>query len=102
MRDCRNCGRRETMVYKDGNSMRGLKAQETEKWGRETAESRYGPLKFRDGAPAPADRSMPQAPECKRGSDWADDTPNNWVRGFGKNGVESAEGKPNFDKGKKR
>ena len=79
----------------------GVKAQETEKWGRAVAEQRYGKL------PTPnmsaADRSMPQDPEAKRGADWADDHPKDWVRGYGKNGSESAEGYPNFDpyKGKR-
>jgi hypothetical protein len=82
----------------------GVKAQEEQKWGRAKAEERYGPLKYRDGAPRPEDRSEPQRlgdSNNLRGPDWKDDHPNDWVRGFGKNGVESAEGKPNFDKGKR-
>jgi len=66
---------------------------DTQKWGRKTARERYGSL------PEPnmkaKDMSEPQFPEDKRGPDWEDDTPNNWLRG-GPN--ESAEGKPSFDK----
>jgi len=76
---------------------------ESEKWGREAAIKRtqgYGPLKYRDGAPMPPDRSMPQFKATDgRGPDWADDHPNDWVRGGGAN---RAEGKPNFDKGIRR
>jgi hypothetical protein len=82
----------------------GIKAQEEQKWGRAKAEERYGPLKYRDGAPPPEDGSEPQRLGDRnnlRGPDWKDDHPNDWVRGFGKNGVESAEGRPNFDKGKR-
>ena len=32
----------------------------TSVWGSRTAEERYGPLKFRDGAPMPADKSQPE------------------------------------------
>ena len=73
----------------------GVKAQETEKWGASKARERYGPL------PQPnmkaKDMSEPQFPEDKRGPDWEDDTPNNWLRG-GPN--ESAENKPSFDRNK--
>ena len=77
----------------------GVKAVEENKWGRATAERRYGPLQYKDGASPPPDRSYPQDPEAKPGSDWRDDSPNTWVRGFGKGGNESAEGKPNFQPG---
>jgi len=78
----------------------GFRAQEEQKWGRAKAEERYGPLQFRDGAPRPPDRSMPQFKDTDgRGPDWADDHPNDWVRG---GGPKQAEGKPNFQPGIRR
>jgi|SRR6516164_5789086 len=75
----------------------GVKAVEREKWGRAKAEERYGPLQFRDGAPPPSDQPQkPQARENQHGPNYDNDSPNTWVRGFGKN-FESAEGKVNFD-----
>ena len=65
---------------------------DTQKWGRKTARERYGPLRETDMKPK--DMSEPQFPEDKRGSDWQDDAPGNWLRAKG----ESAEGKPGFDK----
>src|SRR5262245_64228953 len=73
----------------------GVKAQETSKWGWAAAEKRYGRLPQADMKPR--DMSAPQFPEDKRGPDWADDHKSDWVRGFGKNGRESAETMPNFD-----
>jgi hypothetical protein len=73
----------------------GIKAVEEQKWGRETARSRYGSLKFEDGAPPPADKCYPQAPEDKPADKTYNDVnPRSWLRGGG----ESAEGKPGFDK----
>src|SRR5262249_34884 len=93
-------------VDKHRRSMSGLKVEETEKWGTSKAYQRYGKPQYLHGAPSPPDRSMPQG--CgdpwsagQRGPDWADDHPKDWVRGFGRNGVESAEGKPGFDKSKR-
>src|SRR5262249_46089412 len=78
----------------------GVKAQEEQKWGRAKAEERYGPLKTPDMR-AP-DRSKVEA--CGDawnagvpGKGWQDDHPQDWVRGFGKNGRETAETKPGFD-----
>ena len=82
---------------KDGHrqsycGMRGV--VEEEKWGRSKAEERYGKLKQVDMRPK--DTSFPQFKEDQRGKDWADDVANDWRRGFGGNGVESAEGKPGY------
>src|SRR5262249_62012361 len=63
-------------------------------WGTATADRRYGRLPQVDMRPK--DMSMPQFKQDGRGPDWADDHPNDWVRGFGKGGIESAEGKPGF------
>jgi hypothetical protein len=82
----------------------GVKAVEEQKWGRDTARSRYGSLDFDQKPPLPPkDMSEPQFKATDgRGPDWKDDTAKDWRVGFGKNGVESAEGKPNFDKSKRR
>jgi hypothetical protein len=65
----------------------GVKAVEEQKWGRST------------GAPNPEDRHAPQHPENQHGPKYVNRTPDDWRRGFGKNGVESGEGKPNFHPG---
>src|SRR5215475_7253777 len=68
-------------------------------WGENKALERtkdYGGLKQTDMRPA--DRSYPQDPEAKRGPDWADDHPNDWVRGGGPN---AAEGRPGYVPGYK-
>ena len=52
----------------------------------------YGPAGTRT-YPPPKDGSMPEDPWAKRGPDWADDHPNDWVRGGGPN---AAEGKPGY------
>ena len=75
--------------------MSGLKVKEESKWGNKTAYSRYGRPPQVDMKPR--DMSAPQFPEDKRAADRADDRKNDWVRGFGKNGQESAETMPNFD-----
>jgi hypothetical protein len=75
----------------------GIKAVEESKHGREMARERYGPLKQPDTTAA--DRSRPQAPENKQGPGYLNRTPNSWVRGYGKGGIESAESKPNFQPG---
>src|SRR5262245_42623124 len=69
----------------------GVKAVEEQKWGRDKAIERYGPLKQQDMRPP--DRSEPQFREDQRGPDWKDDTSNDWRRGAG----EDATTKPNFD-----
>jgi len=72
----------------------GVRAMEESKWGADKARERYGALKT-DMKP-PKDTSFPQFKEEQRGPDWADDVANDWRRGFGKNGVESSEGKPGY------
>jgi hypothetical protein len=83
-------------------SMSGVKAQETEKWGRDTAYARYGKPEYFHGAPSPPDKSRPQFREDQCADKTYNQHPKDWVRGFGKGGVESAEGMPNFDKSKRR
>jgi hypothetical protein len=82
------------------SSMSGIRVREQSGWGVDKARERYGKPQFFDGAPPPKDISEPQFKATDgRGPDWKDDHPNDWVRG-GPN--ESAEGKPGFDKGKRR
>src|SRR5262249_998769 len=79
-----------------------VKAQEEQKWGRAKAEERYGPLKYRDGAPRPEDRHAPQRlgdPNNLQGKNYSNIVPENfWLRGGGKN---AAEGKPGYVPGYK-
>jgi hypothetical protein len=42
----------------------------------------------------------PQHPENRRAPSYGNNVANDWRRGAGANGRESAEGKPGFDKGK--
>jgi hypothetical protein len=77
----------------------GIKAVNEETWGRNTAYERYGKPEFLHGAPNPPDRHGPQHPENQHGPGYENRTSNDWRRGFGKGGVESAEGKPNFAPG---
>src|SRR5262245_63887300 len=106
MRACKNySSRTEDKVdkgNKDQHRMKytaGISAVEEAKWGASKARERYGRLPQVDMRPK--DMSMPQFKQTDgRAADWADDHPNDWVRGFGKNGVESAEGYPNFDRSK--
>ena len=66
-----------------------------EKWGRKTADRRYGSIKpNKDNASC---ECSPQSPEDKHGPGYDNDTPSNWLRGMGKG---EAEGKPGFDKHK--
>jgi hypothetical protein len=72
------------------------KVVEEQKWGRDKARERYGPLKYEDGAPRPEDRSGPQRlgdPNNLQGPNYNNDVPNDWRRG---NGM-----KPGFDRGRK-
>ena len=93
-------------VHKDRYSREGVgKVVEEQKWGRAKAEERYGKLEYRDGAPRPEDKHAPQRlgdANNLQGPNYVNRTPNNWLRGFGKGGVESAEGKPNFQAGIRR
>ena len=77
----------------------GVKAVEEQKWGRDTARERYGPLKQPDTTAV--DHSQPQKLGDRnnlQAPNYDNRTPNTWVRGFGKGGVESAEGKPGYGK----
>jgi hypothetical protein len=76
----------------------GVKAQETEKWGRDTAARRYGEPQSPNMKPKDAcypqklgDANNLQAPNYYSGEPKQD-----WRGGFGKNGVESAESKPGY------
>jgi hypothetical protein len=90
-------------VDKNRYSRPGIgKVVEEQKWGRAKAEERYGQLKYRDGAPRPEDRHAPQKlgdANNLQGPGYSNIHQKDWVRGFGKGGVESAEGKPNFHPG---
>jgi hypothetical protein len=76
------------------------KVVEEQKWGRDKARERYGPLKYEQGAPRPADASRPQRlgdSNNLQGPGYRNDT-SGWVRGEG----GTAETKPNFDRGIRR
>ena len=73
-----------------------MKHQNTEKWGKETAKTRYGTAK--GGSLACSDDCQkPQDPIDQHGANYDNDAPKNWLRGMGKN---HAEGYPPFDKGR--
>jgi len=77
----------------------GVKAVEESKWGHNTARERYGPLKQPDTTAV--DRSQPQKLGDRNNLQdprYDNRVSNTWVRGFGKNGNESAEGKPGYGK----
>jgi hypothetical protein len=79
-------------VNKHRQSMSGMKGVvEESKWGHAKAIERYG--KLDQVNTRPKDMSYPQDPLDKRGPDWRDDAPNNWIRGKGENGKP-----PNFDR----
>ena len=63
---------------------------EESKWGADTARERYGAIKSPNMKAK--DTSFPQFKEDQRGKDWADDHPNDWVRGAN----ETAENKPGY------
>jgi hypothetical protein len=78
----------------------GVKAVEESKWGSNKAGERYGALRQPDMRPK--DASGPQRlgdPNNLQGAKYHNDVANDWRRGFGKNGNESAEGKPSFQHG---
>ena len=81
----------------------GIKAQETSKWRHNKAVERYGAPQSPDMKPK--DASAPQKlgdPTNLRAPDYDPNHGKDWVRGFGKGGIESAEGYPYFDHGGKR
>jgi hypothetical protein len=67
------------------------KVQNQEKWGKSTAKDRYGSPTGGISGPS---QEAPQCPEDKRGPDYDNNTPSNWLRG-----MPNAEGKPSFDHG---
>jgi hypothetical protein len=78
----------------------------TSAWGEAKAVERYGSLvdsNVPGGGtriyPPPPDRHGPEAPQYQHGPGYENRVANDWRRGFGKNGVESGEGKPNFRRG---
>jgi hypothetical protein len=86
-------------IDKHRRSMSGLTVQETEKWGRNTARERYGALKQPDMTPV--DQSQPQKlgdANNLQDPSYNNNHRNDWVRGFGKGGIESAETKPGYGK----
>jgi len=78
----------------------GVKAVETEKWGRDTARERYGKLEQPDMRPPIANKPQRLGdPNNLQGPGYDNIHREDWVRGFGKGGVESAEGRPGFRPG---
>jgi hypothetical protein len=78
-------------------SMSGLDVVEEWKWGRDTADKRYGPLQNRDGAAPPSGKlQKPQAPEDRHAPGYDNDA-KGWVRAAG----ERAENKPGYLPGHK-
>jgi hypothetical protein len=72
----------------------------SEAWGAAKAVERYGVPRSPDMRPP--DASRPQRlgdSDNLQGPGYRNDAPNDWKRGFGKGGIESAEGLPNFDPG---
>jgi hypothetical protein len=68
----------------------GVKAVETEKWGRDTARERYGTLKQPDMKPK--DQSRPQFKQDQRA--YSGEIPvNSWLRGGGEKGWPPGKGK---------
>jgi hypothetical protein len=68
----------------------GIKAVETEKWGRQTARERYGTLKQPDMKPK--DMSKPQFREDQR--DYSGEIPvSSWLRGGNERGWPPGKGK---------
>jgi hypothetical protein len=67
--------------------MSGVKAEETEKWGRDTAYARYGKPEYFHGAPSPKDQSRPQDPMDKQGPGYRNEVPvSSWLRGGNESG----------------
>ena len=84
--------------YRRGYSA-GINAKNESVWGHNTASERYGPLKQPDATAV--DHSQPQKLGDRnnlQAPNYDNRTPNTWVRGFGKGGIESAEGKPGYGK----
>jgi hypothetical protein len=67
-------------------------AENTEKWGKATARSRYGAGEGTAGMRPSGEPQKNQCPEDQHGPKYNNDTPDNWLRG---NGM-----KPGFDRHK--
>jgi hypothetical protein len=65
--------------------------QFTDEWGKSAAKERYGKA---TGSLNQTSEEAPQSKENKRGPDYDNNTPSNWLRG-----MPSAESKPSFDHG---
>jgi hypothetical protein len=81
----------------DYGHVRGVKVQESEKWGRSAALRRYGESRSPDMKAK--DQSGPQRlgdSNNLRGPGWANDVANDWRRGANEDGRP-----PNFDRGKR-
>ena len=88
--------------YRRGYST-GVNAKNESVWGHNTANERYGPLKQPD-TPA-VDHSQPQKlgdANNLQAPTYNNTHRNDWVRGFGKGGIESAETKPGYGKIQRR
>jgi hypothetical protein len=75
----------------------GVKAVEESKWGHNTARERYGALKQPDTTAV--DHSQPQKLGDRNNLQdlsYNNNHRNDWIRGFGKGGIESAETKPGY------
>jgi len=80
----------------------GVKAVETQKWGSDKAIERYGKLQQPDMRPPIQNKPQKLGdPNNLQGPGYDNIHAKDWVRGFGKNGVESAEGKPGYVPGYK-
>ena len=84
-------------------SMSGIRVKEQSSWGADKARERYGAIRSPDIKPK--DQSKPQRlgdPSNLRQEPYDPNHAKDWVRGFGKNGQESAEGYKYFDKSGRR
>jgi hypothetical protein len=80
---------------KDGHrrSMSGLRVEEAEKWGRQTARERYGALQQPDNMAA-KNTSRPQFAEDKQGPGYDNEVPvDSWLRGGGEKGWPPGKGR---------
>jgi len=78
----------------------GVKAVETEKWGRDTARERYGGTTKTFSRPEIANKPQKLGDANNlQGPGYDNIRRKDWVRGYGKNGTESAESMPNFRPG---
>ena len=66
--------------------------QFTDEWGKSAARERYG--KPHEPPLSQTSEEAPQSKEDKRGPDYDNNAPSNWLRG-----MPSAESKPSFDHG---